>query len=122
MITNVLLIAVGIIFVVATAVFLFELARAPMGAEEESGFRCLEETGLVRPGRFDAADGTIYSEPALPAPGFRDMARQQGRAEDSQPAYIGAYRWDLRKEEKMDAAPAALGVRVTDDAGLMTGV
>jgi hypothetical protein len=121
MITIVMLIVSGIIFIIATAVFLAVVIRAPLAIEDENGFRYLEETDLVRPRRFDSVDGTIYAAPVPYAPSFRDLARPPGRAEDSHPAYIGAYRWDLRKEEKAETAPTALGVPVTDDAGLMTG-
>ena len=67
MILYVLLIAGGLLFIIATGLFLFELRRAPSGVEDEKGFRLLEKPGPERTGKFNSASGA-YSHPTPNAP------------------------------------------------------
>ena len=66
MILNVLLIAGGLLFLIATGVFLFELSRASLGGEDENGFR--EIPSPVRPGNFESAGASGYSHPTPNVP------------------------------------------------------
>ncbi len=63
MILNVLLIVGGLLFFIATGVFLFELSCAPLGGEDENGFCFLEKPSPVRSGKFKSAGATGYSNP-----------------------------------------------------------
>ena len=68
MILNVLLIAGGLLFIIATGLFLFKVSRAPLGAEDENGFRLLEKPRPVRPGKFESGGAAGYSHPTPNAP------------------------------------------------------
>ena len=66
MILNVLLIAGGLLFIIATGIFLFKVSRAPLGVEDENGF--LEKPSPVRPAKFESAGAAGYSHPNPNAP------------------------------------------------------
>lgn len=68
MILNVLLIAGGLLFIIATGVFLFELNCAPLGVEDENGFCLLDKPSVVRSGKFKPAGAAGYSHPTPNAP------------------------------------------------------
>jgi len=61
MILNLVLIVVGLISLVATGVFLFELNRAPLGVEDETGCLILEEKDPHPPVKYEAAAAAGYS-------------------------------------------------------------
>jgi len=67
MILNVLLIAGGLLFLIATGVFLFELSRAPLGGQGEKGF-VPESSGPARPGKLIPNGAATYSNSSPNAP------------------------------------------------------
>lgn len=70
MILNVILIAGGLLFLLATGLFLFALGRAPLGTEDENGFHLPEVPRPVRPGKFNSGGAATFSNPTPNAPIF----------------------------------------------------
>jgi len=60
MILNLLLIVVGLIGLIATGVFLYELSRAPLGVEDETGCLILEKQAPRGPVKYETAEATGY--------------------------------------------------------------
>ena len=68
MILNLLLIVGCLISLFATGVFLIALSRAPLGVEDENGFRIFEKQDLQLPGKFKSARTAGYSHPTPNVP------------------------------------------------------
>jgi sensor histidine kinase regulating citrate/malate metabolism len=61
MILNLLLIVGGLVSLIATGVFLFELNRAPLGVEDETGCHILEKQEPHLPAKYETAGAGEYS-------------------------------------------------------------
>jgi hypothetical protein len=68
MILNVILIAGGLLFFIATGAFVIALIRAPLGIEGEDGFRAIRNPSAVRKGRILSADPTGFPNPTPNSP------------------------------------------------------
>ena len=68
MILNVLLIAGGLLLIIATGALVIALLRAPLGIEDENGFRSIRNPSPGRTGKFLPAGTTGFPNPTPNSP------------------------------------------------------